>query len=262
MPSVIRICTAAILAMVSIAAHAADLAPAAPPPIAPEEFEKRWQVQGGLYLWGASVNGEVGAKGLGPADIDMGFFEILEDLDFTVMAAAEARYDRFGLFADFIYLNMTDTKSILGGYVDVDADLNLLSAALMGEYRVLQQGRSSVDVMAGARVWRVGGDVHAETVRGRSIRRSDSKSWVDPMVGLKGRWQGDQPFYATGWGMIGGVGVGAKLDWDVLGAVGYEFNEHISVLAGYRAIGIDYSDDGFELDAIMHGPVLSAILRF
>ncbi|MCZ4090210.1 hypothetical protein O3W52_09080 [Ensifer psoraleae] len=48
--------------------------------------------------------------------------------------------------------------------------------------------------------------------------------------------------YLPGWGLVGG---GADIDWDIALGVSYEFNERVSAIAGYRALGVDSSDDGF-----------------
>ncbi|UOM33629.1 hypothetical protein [Acuticoccus sp. I52.16.1] len=249
------------LALPGPAARAADLGPA-PAPISPEDFQKRWEVKGGAYLWAAGLDGNMGVRGLGPFDTHLSFFDILEDLEFTVMAAGEARYDRFGLFADFIYMNLTQAETDLAGFIDANAGINMVAATAMGEFRVVEQGGSSIDVMAGARLWRVGGSVRLVGPGGGSVREADNEVWVDPMIGVKGRWKSATPFYATGWGMIGGFGIASDIDWDVMGAIGYEFNEHVSLLAGYRAAGVDYSNGGFSIDSIIHGPLVSGILRF
>jgi opacity protein-like surface antigen len=50
--------------------------------------------------------------------------------------------------------------------------------------------------------------------------------------------------------------------WDVMAGAGYDFTEHLSVFAGYRAASVDYSDDGFVYDMVQQGPALAAVLRF
>ncbi|RAH97246.1 hypothetical protein DLJ53_28985 [Acuticoccus sediminis] len=260
MRSLIAACFAAATLTTSIAAHAADLGLAAPIP--QEEFEKRWSVTAGVYLWGAGLDGKVGVGGYGPADVNLSFGDILEDLDIAVMAASEIRYDRFGLFTDLFYTKTSSSASVLDGYVDVSVGTSIFAGTAMAEYRVLQQDQSSLDVMAGARVWSVKADLDLRAVDGRTFDLKDTETWVDPMIGAKGRLKGSWPMYLTGWGMIGGFGVGSDIDWDVLAAVGYEFNKHVSLLAGYRAVGVDYSDDGYEFDTILHGPVVSGVLRF
>jgi hypothetical protein len=50
--------------------------------------------------------------------------------------------------------------------------------------------------------------------------------------------------------MIGGFGAGSDVTWDLLGSVGYQWNERFAIVAGYRALGVDYDDDGFVYDVI------------
>jgi hypothetical protein len=45
--------------------------------------------------------------------------------------------------------------------------------------------------------------------------------------------------YVSGWGLIGAGG--PDIDWDVAALAGYDFNERLSAVAGYRALGVDYS---------------------
>lgn len=63
-----------------------------------------------------------------------------------------------------------------------------------------------------------------------------------------------------GWGLVGAGG--AKLDWDVGAGIGYRFNERISAVAGYRALGVDYRENGFVFDVIQQGPILGLTVRF
>ncbi len=81
------------------------------------------------------------------------------------------------------------------------------------------------------------------------------------MIGLRGNYDFTPKFYVTGWGLIGAGE--ADLDWDVAGALGYRFTDRISAVAGYRAMGVDYSnDDGFMFDVVEHGPIIGAVFRF
>ncbi|MBZ9792219.1 hypothetical protein K9B32_19190 [Rhizobium sp. 3T7] len=100
-----------------------------------------------------------------------------------------------------------------------------------------------MDVIAGARYW------HAETTIGLSgslignVSRTDSANWVDGVASSKGNYWLTDKVSLTGWSMIGAGG--ADVDWDVLAGVDHKFNDTISAVAGYRALGVDYSNDGF-----------------
>ena len=63
-------------------------------------------------------------------------------------------------------------------------------------------------------------------------------------------------------GGIGGFGVGSDLGWDLFGGVGYEVNDHISIVGGYRGLGVDYDDGDFLFDIVEHGPIISGVVRF
>jgi hypothetical protein len=62
--------------------------------------------------------------------------------------------------------------------------------------------------------------------------------------------------------MIGGAGVGSDLTWDVMGGLGYQWTEKFSTVLGYRAIGVDYENDGFEWDLTQQGVVFGGVFSF
>ncbi len=90
----------------------------------------------------------------------------------------------------------------------------------------------------------------------------DSATWVDPVVGLKGRASISPDFYVTGWALVGGFGVSSDLMWDVMGSVGYEFNDSFSMTAGYRVQSVDYHNNGFVYDVVQSGPMIGAVFKF
>ncbi len=69
-------------------------------------------------------------------------------------------------------------------------------------------------------------------------------------------------FYASGWGMVGGFGVSSDMMWDVMGGLGYDVNDSFSVFGGYRAVSVDYSNDGFVYDVVQQGPIFAGVFRF
>ncbi len=57
-------------------------------------------------------------------------------------------------------------------------------------------------------------------------------------------------------------GGNASLDWSVFGSVGYDFNDHIGLTAGYRILGVDYSNQGFVYDVKHSGLLLGLNLAY
>lgn len=95
----------------------------------------------------------------------------------------------------------------------------------------------------------------------RSAGLSQTETWADPIVGLKGHFSITPEFYLTGWGLIGG-GASAELTWDLMGGAGYQFSPSFSAVIGYRAAAVDYENDDFVYDVVQHGPILGAVFRF
>ncbi len=86
------------------------------------------------------------------------------------------------------------------------------------------------------------------------------QTWVDGLVGVRGRYDFNENWYLTGWGMVGAGE--ADLDWDVAAGLGYRFNDTWSAVAGYRALGVDYSQDDFVFDVVQQGPILGVVINF
>ncbi|QPC45337.1 hypothetical protein HW532_13405 [Kaustia mangrovi] len=251
-------------------ASAADLVYDVPPPEAAPESD--WQFAVAIYMWAAGLDGKVGMFDRPTINIDQSFGDIWKELKFAGMAVGEARKGRWAVFADLIYIKIATDSGLTGtvGNVPVKLDAKVktetFTGTLMGEYRFLESERGTADLMAGARLWSVDTKIRAKlSADGTEVGAysgNDGETWVDPMIGLRGRLNLDESWYLTGWGMIGGFGVASDFAWDVFGSVGYQWSRSFSTTVGYRALGVDYRDDGFVYDIVEHGPVLGAVLRF
>lgn len=231
-----------------------------------------WTFSIAPYFWAASLKGDIGFRGRQPFDADVPFRDIFDNLRFGGMIVGEAHNGTWGVFADLMYLDIEVDKSfsrtIAGVPVSLSGSLETTSvtATFMGEYRVLAEPSASLDVMAGARIWSVDNELDIALSAGgpplAALSGSDTQTWVDPMLGVKGRIDLSPSWHLTGWGMIGGFGAASDFSWDVLGAIGYQWTQSLSIVGGYRAVGVDYSRDGFTFDVIEHGPILGAVIRF
>lgn len=255
---------AVICASLSLAQTGAAFA--ADPEVAPADrpAESGWTFAVAPYLWMAGIEGTVGQFGAPPVDVDASFVDILENFDIGAMAVAEARNGRFGIAFDFQYVKISADADTRFGLLadDIELTSETLTALVAGEYRVVETGTASVDLMAGARVWSVDTDIDPQGGPGDPLFFSDGDTWVDPIVGVKGRMDMTERFYATGWGMVGGFGVSSDITWDVMAAVGYEVTDRVAIIGGYRALGVDYSNDDFLFDVVQHGPILGARIAF
>lgn len=75
-----------------------------------------------------------------------------------------------------------------------------------------------------------------------------------------GQIQSNLRMVLSGWGLVGTGG--AEIDWDVAANIGYQFNDTVSAVAGYRALGVNYRNDGFVFDTVQQGPILGLTVKF
>jgi opacity protein-like surface antigen len=224
-----------------------------------------WRYGFAPYIWTAGLSGTVGSFGLPPVNVDVSAQDVIENLDMAFMGVGIVQHGRWGLYTDIVYsdlsTNSTNTPGPFFGSAKLKAKTFFMTPML--EYQAIGNGWSELYPMAGMRVW------YSETtisltgglLNGRSS--TDSASWVDPTIGLRGRIKLDENLWLNGWGIIGGFGVDHdEFMWDVLGGVNYELNDWASVEVGYRATGTDYSNDGYVFDITMQGPVIGAVFQF
>ena len=86
--------------------------------------------------------------------------------------------------------------------------------------------------------------------------------WFDPCVGLRTRYNFNKTFYTAVRGEIGGFGVSADLMWQVEGVLGINLSRNIFTEIGYRALSVDYDQDGLLLDTVTHGPQITTGITF
>jgi hypothetical protein len=251
-----------VSALFVLPVRAADVISATAPEAKPT-ISDGWTFTVTPYFWAAGLSGDTRQFGLPVIHIDADFGDILKNLDFAAMAIADARYGRYSVFGDLIYTKLSagaDTpRGILASNVDVTSET---FAGLVGAgYSILEGPSGRLDVVGGIRVWSVDTDLSFDggLLNGRSF--SDGATWVDGLVGVRGNYSLTPQFYFTGWALVGAGG--ADIDWDVAGGLGYRINDRFSATLGYRALGVNYSnDDGFLFDAVQQGPIMGLTVRF
>ncbi len=91
---------------------------------------------------------------------------------------------------------------------------------------------------------------------------SDSKQWVDPIIGARAQYNFNDRWFVAGNADIGGFGVSSDITWSLEATVGYNFTQKISAELGYRYMYTDYSDGGFVYDMAQAGIYTGVNIRF
>ncbi len=219
--------------------------------------------------WLSAVEGDIGIRRLSaPADMSIG--EVLDDLDFGFMGYAEFGRDRWSLGLDVVYAKLSRDTSFSFGPIDGRVDLAQEQAFLTPrvQYRLIQSESHTLDVFGGIRWSYIDIDIEVRTAlsfdrpalrqfnRTRQRHFDLGRDWVDPILGFRHVVQLDPDWFLRLEGDIGGFGSSSELTWQAVTGVGYSFKPNASVLAGYRAMGMDYDRKGLKLDTISHGPLV------
>lgn len=223
-----------------------------------------WSITLIPYGWAISMEGEVASIAALPTiDVDADFQDIFENLDSVLILAAEIKKGRVGLLADVNYLSLelgTETPGTL--FDDVDAETSSLIGGVYGTYRIVEGDGHSVDVLGGGRVWSVETTLDFQAGTLPAVRTSDSKTWVDPIVGARGALDLTPNFGVTLLADVGGFGVSSDFSWQALATVDYRVNDWITGRLGYRHLAVDYEDGGFVYDVDISGPVIGLSMRW
>ncbi len=80
------------------------------PVLAQEEAEgprDEWQFAGAIYLWGSDIGGQT----IQGSEIEVGFSDLLDNLELAFMGAFVARKNNWSLLTDLIYMDLSANES-------------------------------------------------------------------------------------------------------------------------------------------------------
>lgn len=140
------------------------LRPKTPFELVPGKDPNGWGFVIEPYLWAMGLSGTTGVSGVPAANVAFDARDILQNLEWGVMGAAEVRKGRWGLLADGFYAELSGSSE-LGGVLyesgSMDVQQGLASLALA--YRIIDDRRGFLDVYAGARYNYLGVQVYGTT---------------------------------------------------------------------------------------------------
>lgn len=219
-----------------------------------------WHLQVTPYVWATGLGGDIRPFGTDPAvRIDTSFSELLRDLDGALFVSGLARRGRLVLLGELSW-----SSSSRAGVVPVppaglpaEARLRQTSVTLAGGWRAVARPGATVDLLAGARYWRLRGQVASALGT-----LSSTRSFTDPIVGARLNLRLAPQWSAILHADAGGFGVGSRLATQVVGTVNYRTARGITLSAGYRHLAVDYRRGSTRFDLRMGGPILGATWQF
>ena len=215
------------------------------------------------YVWGAGISGDVATfSGAPPAELDVSFSDILENLDATLMVTGHSRNGDFGIFYDVFWMDLTVDGSTPGPLFDgVEYDMSTLVVTVGPTYRLVDGEHGSVDAVAALRRWDVDNSLKLDGGLLPDAKVSDHESWVAPTVGLAGERQLSEHWGATGW-LFGAVGGDSDKSWDAFAGARRATGDGDALVIGYRHLEVDFDDGGFLFDVEISGPIVGWVFPF
>jgi hypothetical protein len=219
------------------------------------------------YLWLAGIDSAISTPlARAPVvDSSVGAFQLLGHLDAVpFMGSLEISDGPFSLLGDAFHVPVgtsITTRNIF--YSGGSAALIANQGTADFLYHAFADPSQSLDAGIGFRAWSFTADM---TLNGRILRTisiTRSAQWADPLLAARYHYDVGHGFGLTAYGDVGGFGVGAHTDWQVIGTIDYALKPWATLLLGYRSLNFDYtaaSSVGFNVH--MKGPLLAANFRF
>lgn len=218
-----------------------------------------WNAQLTPYVWGSGIDGNTtpfaGAPNIA---FERSFSEVFEDLDAAFFLSGFARRDRFVVLGDFSYSSSSKQGLIPPG-IPAQGTLRQTSLTLAAGYRVVDGPGQTIDVLAGARHWRIRSSVDVPLA---GISRSPSETFTDPIVAVRANFALAARWSALLYADAGGFGVGSDHTGQLVGTANYRINDRAYASGGYRWLNVDYSSAGTRVDISLDGPLVGATWRF
>ena len=245
------------------------------------------------YVWFATINAGLNLD-LPPAlggtvttDTSVGFGQILSHLNFAAMVAADARYDRFSILTDFLYMNLggvgAQIRSVnfpnhpdipISNSVQASAGLRLSAPiwTLAGGYTVAQGDWGNFDAIAGFRYLGLNATLNYSLGLTITGPRGNGATFggLGGVSGGTGIWNGiagfrgrilitDTGFFIPYYFDIGAGG--SNLTWQIASGVGYT-TRYADLSLTYRYMTFQQGNSDLLQHLSIRGPELAATFRF
>lgn len=192
----------------------------------------RWQVEIAPYLWTPGITGDIRA-GEASASIGASFADLLSFLDFGLMGMVQVRKGRVGFVFDGIYARLAkDGESSGTGDRTVHAEFVTQVYSFAASYRALKV----LTIIGGARLMPMSADLEVTSGEFEGQQASGGHTALDGYVGARLEVPLMRRLLLD---LYGDVGAGdSELSWQALAGLKYGLSKSVSLMLGFRTLGI------------------------
>ena len=223
----------------------------------------KWELDLSPYLWFAGAHGTVGALGR-DASVHTSAGDILSHFNFGIMGASEARFGRFLLNGDLLWIRLSDSSALpFPGFsaTSVDARVGQFVWTSKIGYRLIDKTKIKADANVGARYWHLGQELNLSP-SALVLSFNTSQSWADIVVGGRVEVPLGKKASITALGDVGGWNATAKLDYQFAGVLNLKVSQRWTISPGYRYLFVDYRSSRSIYNMVTSGAVIGVTYRF
>lgn len=217
--------------------------PTMPPAPCPVVWPER-RSEFALYGWLSGIDADVTA---GPITrpIEVGFSDILSNLDMVFMGYYETAWGKRGVFLDAIYLRLSGEESFPDARLDWQVTQWLAEAGFVFYGGTPERG---IDRFVGLQYVSLDNELGLSP---QGVRGSQTLSQTRVMVGSRYRTA-----FSPKWSATARWELGLSSNWQVLATARYRLNEKTYLGVGYRYLHLNLEEGDFGFDGAVSGPLV------
>jgi opacity protein-like surface antigen len=229
----------------------------------PAAAQETWELTFTPYLWLPSLTNQLHTR-FGTLEAETSGSDTLSNLDLAFMAALEARYGRWSLVGDVLYVDLSAKQDTPLGqlFESVETETRGTAFSLYALYRAVETPRLALDLGGGARAYSLSFNTTLEpgALPGREFDLDES--WVDPLLAGRVIATFDEHWSANAVLDVGGFDGQNDSTWQALASVNYAINDRWSLRAGWRYLDIQKEIGGLDIESQLNGPIVGVGIRF
>ncbi len=203
------------------------------------------------------IYGDVTAQGQS-AEVEFSPLDAAESLDLDVGVGVEVGYKHTSVLADMRYLHAVTDQAELDDADDARVDLRHFVSHLALHRTFSPHQNFDIGPVGGLRI------IYSDARLGDddALAAQSRQTWVEPVIGLRGRLELGEVFFIPYHADLGGLGIGSRITWQAYGALGFNVNG-LDLELGYRHMYLDLDDtQAITYDLNVGGPTLQAVFRY
>jgi hypothetical protein len=224
--------------------------------------DEKWHFVFSPYFWMAGLHGTTGGPNR-TIQVDESFGDIFHSLKFAFMGVFEAHKGKWAMQTDLEFVSLEDDKATPGPlFSSANAKIKTFVFTPEAGYKIYNDPDrgSFVQVLGGTRIWHISTDLTFNAGILPAVQISNSRTWVDGVVGLRGKAALTEKVFFLGRFDVGGGG--SKFTYQLFGGLGYDINKTIALVGGYRALDVNYDKNNFLYDTNQRGPIVGIGFKF